>query len=79
VPEANLVRISYSVTLKSGFSFEQHKQVVGRSVDLDVATEEIFDSHFPEFQITYFAKIEDPSLLDSIRTILAWKLFNATS
>jgi hypothetical protein len=67
VLEENLLRNSYSVILKSGYSFEQHKQAVGRSIELDAVTEEVLDYPFPGFQITYFAKIEDPSLLDSIR------------
>ena len=67
VPKENLLRNSYSVILKSGYSFAQHKQAVGRSVELDAVTEEVLDHPFPGFQITYYAKIEDPSLLDSVR------------
>jgi hypothetical protein len=52
---------------------------VGRSVDLDAAIEEIFDAHFPEFQITYFAKIEILPCWTLFVPILAGILLNATS
>jgi hypothetical protein len=47
---------------------EQHKQAMGRSVDIDAATETVLDfDSFAGSQIIYSATIEDPSLLDSIR------------
>ena len=67
VPEENLVRNSYSVVLRSGYSFEQHKQAMGPNVGLDTAAEKVLEYPFPGFQTTYFAKIEDPSWLDTIR------------
>ena len=67
VPEENLLRNSYSIILKSGYSLEQHKQAVGRGADLDAATEDVLDYPFSGFQTTYFAKIEETSLLAAIR------------
>ena len=67
VPKESLVPNSYSIMLKSGHSIQQHKQAVGRLVDLDAAIESVVDDSFPGTGITYFATIEDPSLLDSIR------------
>ena len=46
---------------------QQHKVAVGRSGDLDAAIEPVLDSSFPTFETAYFATIDDPSLLESIR------------
>ena len=67
VPEEIILPNSYSIILKSGYSLEQHKQAVGRGADLDAATEDVLDEPLPGFQTTYFAKIEDTSLLAAIR------------
>lgn len=66
-PEDILEKGSYSVVLASGYTIARHKQTVGRADDIDAVTENILDHPFPGFQITYFARIADQTLLRAIR------------
>jgi hypothetical protein len=70
LPEDHLVQNSYLIILKSGYTVQQHKAGLCRSGDLDAVIETVLDSPFPTLDTDYFATIDNPSLLESIRADL---------